>query len=335
MCTAIFLYNRDSIVVANNQDIFLENVMLFTNKRGVRKQALIIPPEEPLKWVSKHGSISFSQCSKEFPSGGMNEVGLVVVQMTLMETVYPSIDNRPAIKEMQFIQYLLDTCSSVEEVIEAVNRVRISQTTWTIHLMVCDSNRDTAIVEFLNGKEVVIKNEEINIKVLSNSTYKDSLGYIDNPDYSVEEIGDPYKKNSIERFIEAKDCFINSPSKGNLVKYGFESLKRVSREDTTWSLVYDIKEKKIYFHTKSSPTIKYISLDEVEFGSTSTSKVIKLSTDIEGSVIDYLKDYNSQINKELVYSFFRNDILVNIMGMDIPDEILNYLAVYPEKQIHA
>ena len=42
----------------------------------------MFPPEKPIEWISKYGSISFNQFGAEFPYGGINEEGLVVEIMT-------------------------------------------------------------------------------------------------------------------------------------------------------------------------------------------------------------------------------------------------------------
>ncbi len=43
-------------------------------------------------WTAVYGSISFNQYGKEFPTGGMNEKGLVVELMWLDETKFPAQD---------------------------------------------------------------------------------------------------------------------------------------------------------------------------------------------------------------------------------------------------
>lgn len=333
MCTTIRFMDNESYIAANNQDIFLEEGVIFTNNRGAKKSALIMPPEKSLEWVSKYGSISFCQCSKENPSGGMNEEGFVVTQMTLMETVYPPYDERPAVGQMQLIQYLLDTCKKVDEALDAMQRIRISQATWTIHYMLFDRDGQSAIIEFLDGKIVVYKDEDLKIKALANSIYAKSLHYIGDSDETIEEIRDPYERNSVERFIRAVDSINEMPCNiTSLIDYTLESLKRVRMDTNTWSLVYDIRNMKVHV-SKNFQGIKYFEVKKLDFSKGSTPKALDVSSNLSGDVSDMFEEYTVELNRKLINSFYRNETVMNIMKLNVPDELLEYLAHYPDNLI--
>jgi penicillin V acylase-like amidase (Ntn superfamily) len=115
-CSTFVLRSGKSFVLGHNLDFYTGMGFVVVNKRNVNKIALLYPGEMPVKWVSKYGSITFNQLGKEFPFGGMNEKGLVVEQMWLEESKYPLADKRPALMELQWIQYQLDNCSTVDEI---------------------------------------------------------------------------------------------------------------------------------------------------------------------------------------------------------------------------
>jgi penicillin V acylase-like amidase (Ntn superfamily) len=125
--------------------------------------------------VSKYGSITFNQYGKEFPTGGMNEKGLVVELMWLDETRYPNPDQRPAVGVLQWIQYQLDNSSTTAEVIGSNSQIRISEKTAPIHFLVADAAGNVATIEFLDGKMVVHKDKELPFPVLTNDTYASSV----------------------------------------------------------------------------------------------------------------------------------------------------------------
>ena len=81
---------------------------------------------ETISWVSKYGSITFNQYGKEFPTGGMNEKGLVVELMWLDETRYPEPDQRGVLNVLQWIQYQLDNSQTIDEVIASDKKIRIA-----------------------------------------------------------------------------------------------------------------------------------------------------------------------------------------------------------------
>lgn len=87
------------------------------------------------------------------PYGGSNEVGLVVEQMMLLESKYPEPDERPAINMLQWIQYQLDNCRTVEEVIATDKCLRqaVQHGKQRIHYLICDASGDTAAMRRERG----------------------------------------------------------------------------------------------------------------------------------------------------------------------------------------
>ncbi|NIV31091.1 MAG: hypothetical protein GWN58_16835, partial [Anaerolineae bacterium] len=78
---------------------------------------------------------------------GMNEAGLAISTMWLGETRSPAPDERPPLASPLWIQYQLDTCATVEEVMANDARVRIADA--VDHYLVCDRSGACAAVEFL------------------------------------------------------------------------------------------------------------------------------------------------------------------------------------------
>ena len=92
-CTT-FSYSdkKGNIVFGRNYDFPVGVGHIHINKRNLRRRAFISPPEKPLEWISKYGSITFNQNVIEFPYSGMNEAGLMIKQMWLQETAYPQLN---------------------------------------------------------------------------------------------------------------------------------------------------------------------------------------------------------------------------------------------------
>ncbi|HVG42417.1 MAG TPA: linear amide C-N hydrolase, partial [Chitinophagaceae bacterium] len=124
-CTTFFLQKQGQMVFGRNYDWVTATGLVNTNLRGLAKSSLPIGGGSILRWTSKYGSVTFNQYGKEFPNGGMNEQGLVVELMWLSDSRYPAADNRPALSVLQWIQYQLDNCESVEEVIVTDKNLRI------------------------------------------------------------------------------------------------------------------------------------------------------------------------------------------------------------------
>src|SRR6266850_694055 len=124
-CTTFCLVGKGEVLFGRNYDWTVGDALVLVNKRGVAKTATIIDSYKGAKWVSKYGSVTFNQYGRENPTGGMNEVGLVVEQMWLSETEYPKVDTRPAVGTQEWIQYLLDNSATTAEAIKNVEGVRI------------------------------------------------------------------------------------------------------------------------------------------------------------------------------------------------------------------
>ncbi len=91
--------------------------------RGIERTGAVA--ENPLKWTSKYGSITFNQSGQAFPSDGMNEKGLFVAILLLEKTKWPAPDCRASISAGQWIQYQLDNSSNVQEVIANDQHIQI------------------------------------------------------------------------------------------------------------------------------------------------------------------------------------------------------------------
>jgi len=285
------------MVFGRNYDWVTDAGIVCTNLKGLSKISMKTENGETIGWVSKYGSITFNQYGKEFPTGGMNEKGLVVELMWLDETKYPAADNRPAIGVLQWIQYQLDNCITIDEIIETDKKLRVSPTgTTPLHYLVADANGKVATIEFLNGKMVVHKGSDLSFPVLTNNTYDESVRSVKNSSSN--------GNNSLERFGEACKMIQQLNTKNTtkpLTDYAFDILGEVAQGDfTKWSIVYDITNKTIQFRTNRFKQIKTISFSAFDFNCSSTAKVWDMNQKAIGSVNNLFQNFNTDINKRIV-----------------------------------
>jgi len=285
------------MVFGRNYDWVTDAGIVCTNLKGLSKISMKTENGETIGWVSKYGSITFNQYGKEFPTGGMNEKGLVVELMWLDETKYPAADNRPAIGVLQWIQYQLDNCITIDEIIETDKKLRVSPTgTTPLHYLVADANGKVATIEFLNGKMVVHKGSDLSFPVLTNNTYDESVKSVKNSSSN--------GNNSLERFGQTckmiQQLNTNNTAK-QLADYAFNILEDVAQGDfTKWSIVYDITNKTIQFKTNRFKQIKTISFSDFDFNCSATAKVWDMNQKASGSVNNLFQNFNNDINKRIV-----------------------------------
>ncbi|MFC1555897.1 linear amide C-N hydrolase [candidate division KSB1 bacterium] len=337
-CTTFVLKNGSVLLFGKNLDLYTSKGFIVINKRDTEKYSLILPPEKPVHWTSKYGSITFNQVGKEFPFGGMNETGFVVEMMQLNASVFPSADERPAIMEIQYIQYLLDNCSTVEEAIQLTERIRLSQKLKGTHFLVCDGKGKTAVIEFLNGKLVYHTGEAMPVTALTNDTYKKSLWALDTYNtFEPEKQKGHNTSHSLDRFVNAARMVENFKSVVTqpAVDYAFDILKTVGKERsrssfTVWSIVYDIKNLKIYFRTENNGNIRIVDFIDFDFSGESASTVYDLSGGHKGNIAGNFIDYSTKLNRKIIRSVLDIYIRKNYIRR-ITDMEMEMLATFPEK----
>ena len=285
------------MVFGRNYDWITDAGMVCTNLKGLSKTSMKTENGETISWVSLYGSITFNQYGKEFPTGGMNEKGLVVELMWLDGTEYPANDNRPAVGVLQWIQYQLDNCATIDELISTDKKLRISPTgTTPLHYLVADANGNVAAIEFLNGKMVVHRGSNLPFTVLTNNTYDESVKSYKNSSTN--------GNNSLQRFGQACNMIQQLKADNNMrpvTDYAFDILGEVAQGNyTKWSIVYDITNKTIQFRTNRFKQIKTVSFSSFDFNCSSTAKVWDMNQTGNGSISNLFENFSTTINKRIV-----------------------------------
>jgi len=300
-CTTFFINKNGQLIFGRNYDWLSSAGMVCTNLRGLNKTSIPVPDGSTINWVSKYGSISFNQYGKELPTGGMNEKGLVVELMWAEGSQYPAADNRPALDVLQWVQYQLDNNDVVEDVIASDSMVRISRNNPPLHYLVADANGNVASIEFFNGKLVVHKGKDLPFPVLTNNPYDESVKAATDAKVLTGNTNFSFRDNSLQRFTKA--CYMvqqfnqNSSSKP-VVEYAFDILDNVAQQDfTKWSIVYDIKNKKVYFKTADYRDIKSFSFDSFDFDCAATSKLVNMNQSLKGNIDNQFIPFNNDINR--------------------------------------
>src|SRR4051812_40169767 len=166
-CTTFCLRKGSTAVFGKNYDFYFDDGLVLVNKRGVAKTASPLSDGTPARWTARYGSLTFNQFGREFPSGGMNEAGLAVELMWLDATRYASLDRRPALGALEWIQYQLDNYTTIAEVTRNAGNLRVTSQ-GKIHFLTCDKGGSCATVEFLDGKPVIHAGASLPAPALTN-----------------------------------------------------------------------------------------------------------------------------------------------------------------------
>ena len=325
-CTTFCLRDEGRILFGKNYDWHLGDGLLVVNQRGLARTAGV-DGDKPASWLSRYGSVTFNQYGRDFPSGGMNEAGLVIELMWLEGVRYPAPDQRPAVDVLQWIQYNLDSHATVAEVLAADQKVRIKGEV-PLHYLVADRKGQVATVEFLNGRLVAHTGKNLPVAALTNSTYRQSESFR----RQASQRGTvPEGQGSLERFARAADRVAKFEGrKGDAVAYAFETLDQVAQGPfTKWSIVYEIDRARIHFRTESHRPVRTLSLAGLDFECGHPVRVLPLDKKVEGDVARHLVPYTREINDGLVHaSFSKTSFLASV-----PDAEIQRVITYPEAAV--
>jgi len=297
-----FLLNKDGqLVFGRNYDWVSGNGAIMINARGVKKTSFTPDGEKEITWVSGCGSVTFNQFGKEFPHGGMNERGLVVELMWLSETSYPGADDRAAMNELQWIQYQLDNCATVSEVIATDSIIRISRDQAApLHYLVADANGDAATIEFINGQMKVHRGKDLPNPVLTNTVYAEAQRQVAQQGGK----GHSYTDNSIERFATAcrmVQQYQTTKSKEPATDYAFSILNKIAQGSyTKWRIVYDITNRQIAFVTYDRPQRKTLAFKDIDFTCSSSTLHFPLNSSQNGNISKAFSVLSFPENKALI-----------------------------------
>ncbi len=321
-CSSFVLKSDNILIFGTNYDNKIYPGQIFVNKRNVRKTGW-----EPgtagnvAEWVSKYGSVTFNVAGYQLPWAGMNEKGLVISTMALYETENPNPDERPPLVSAYWMQYIFDTCATVDDVIASDKIVRIKDT--VDHYLICDAGGNIAVIEFLDGKMVVYKQESLPIKALTNSVYSQCISELN--EGNLEK-----SNNSKKRFAKMQKMLTNYQADSNItpVSYSFEILDEVSAgRYTRWSIVFDIKNGIIYFKTYKNKNEREININNFDYSCETPVLMMDVHLKQKGDVTGNLKEFNG---KECLKHFKR---FLKRYDLEMPEEeiekLFNMFITFP------
>jgi penicillin V acylase-like amidase (Ntn superfamily) len=325
-CSTFYLPHNTQPVFGRNYDWMVADALMIVNKRHVAKVAAV---DQPVSWTSKYGSVTFNQYGREFTHGGVNEAGLVVELMWLEESQYPTPDARPALDNLQWVQYQLDNFSTVADVLASDSQIRITPNGAKIHYLVCDRTGACASIEFLGGRMVAHTGDALPFNVLTNNTYADSVAFLQQCKGFGGIVSIGSTNASLDRFARAAKLlkqYDPQPS-GSPVEYAFAILVNVAQGDfTKWSIVYDLGKQRVYVRTLANPQQRYFDLNAFDFSCKTPVKALDINAGKAGDITREFVDYTFQRNRDLVGKTFKQTPFT----VNTPDTTLDAIAQYPD-----
>lgn len=126
--------------------------------RGHASQSYVPGGTDGMKFTSRYGYVGLAVVQDEFVAEGMNEMGLSAGLFYFpgygKYVEYEPSEKSTSIADLQLLSWLLGECATVEEVIDAVGKVRIvgiEPGASTVHWRFTDRSRRQVVLEIVDG----------------------------------------------------------------------------------------------------------------------------------------------------------------------------------------
>lgn len=306
-CTRFVYHGQgDEIITARSMDWKVDvGTNLWVFPRGMQRTGEAGP--NSIQWKSKYGSVIASGYDIS-TTDGMNDAGLVANLLWLVESTYPKYDGQsPGLSIAAWAQYVLDNFATVQEAVDALkpepftlvsDNVPGENRLATLHLSLSDASGDSAIIEYIDGKQVIHHSRDY--QVMTNSPIFEKQ--IAMEEYW-KQIGGtvmlPGTNRAADRFARAM-FYVNAiPKSGNEVEsiasvfsvirnvsvpYGLTTPDQPNISSTRWRTVADQKRMRYFFESALNPNIFWVDLKKLDL-SEKTGKVLTLQLGKDQSTI--------------------------------------------------
>ena len=262
------------------------------------------PLQPALGWVSRYGSITWSGQGRDLPDGGVNEAGLAIEEMSLGNSPYPIGGIRPRLFQMQWIQYHLDQCRTVQEVIQSATFLYPDG--WPWHFFVVDKQGHCATLEYIRNRLVVHTGETLPVTALCNLPYAAELTDLKRyRGFGGKRKVDPSNTEKYSRFVRAA-CLLQAydpVNHGSPVRYVFAILENLGGPMTRRSYVVDLRNDTVHFRTGSRPQIRYFTYANFDFSNNTPVQTLGLNTPDAGEVSGVFRDFTPELNLRIARSW--------------------------------
>ncbi|MFJ7884546.1 linear amide C-N hydrolase [Pseudomonas sp. NPDC096917] len=306
-CTRLVYLGDDQRVITARSMDWKSDVAtnLWVFPQGMQRNGEVGPSS--IKWTSKYGSVIASGYDIS-TTDGVNEAGLAANVLWLVESEYPPFNkDKPGLSIAAWAQYVLDNFSTVAEAVDVLKTQPFNVVTSqvpgesrlaTLHLSMSDASGDSAIIEYIDGKQVihhsrayqVVTNSPAFDAQLAMNAYWQAIG---------GTVMLPGTNRSADRFARAS-FYVNAVPKNQdarlslasvfsvirnvSVPYGITTPGEPNISSTRWRSVIDHKQGVYFFESAITPNTFWVDLKKLDF-TQATGQVKKLDLGPDQSTI--------------------------------------------------
>lgn len=307
-CSTFLLERGDTVLVGHNLDEYIPVPgLVVVNPRGVAKRGLgwsmfnpLAPVKPAFRWVSKHGSLTYSNMGKEFPDGGINEAGLYIGEMNYYFTEWPRDEGLVRIYHNQWIQYLLDNFETVDQVLADLPRVAPDgHNRW--QFFIADATGAAATITFVKGRAVVNAGGSLPVKALCNRRYAREMDTLRlYRGFGGGRAVDFADTMDDRRFVRAAAMLRDQDRAVPAADYAFAILRKLDWGNNKWSLAFDLKRRTVRFNTDRSRRVRTVDLAAFDLAPTAPAMVLDINRDLEGDAAMLFTPHSEAVQRQYV-----------------------------------
>jgi choloylglycine hydrolase len=270
--------------------------------RGMKRDggkfgAEVAVPENPLRWISKYGSLVTTVYGRG-SADGLNEKGLAMHMLYLTATDFGARDPaRPGLQATLWGQYLLDNAATVSEALALLEPIQLVPVEThgfksTVHLAIEDASGDSAIIEYIGGKPVIHHGHEFTV-MTNDPTYDEQLKLLKQVDFSKpsSSLPLPGNVNAVDRFQRASYYKALLPEPKN-EREAISGVLAIARNvsvpfgapykgfgiyNTEYRTAANLADRRYYFELTTSPHVIWVDLAKLKL--TAGAPVLALNPD--------------------------------------------------------
>ncbi len=295
-CTRVLYTSPDGTVITGRSMDWSEDMRsnLWAFPRGIERDGG--GGGRTPRWRSRFGSVVVSGYDMG-SAEGMNEKGLVANLLYLAESDYGQPDGKPVLSISLWAQYVLDQFATVSEAVAHLRHEPFRVVAPTLpngkgaqlHLAISDATGDSAIFEYVGGRLVIHHGRQYT--VMTNSPSFDQQLALNS--YWQTVGGSSFMPGTIraaDRFVRASFLLASLPRqadpafisavpgqsfplqalagvlgvvRGVSVPLGISTPGAPNLSSTIWRVVNDQKRRVLYFDAVTSPSLFWVSLDQL------------------------------------------------------------------------
>lgn len=264
-------------------------------------------PEGKEAWTSRHASACIRDLGVAWVDG-INDAGLAAHLHVFRKGRFPTPDDRPSVHVTNIVRWLLATCGSVSEAVEALGTITINDAFdlevgipyINFSFALEDSGGDAATIEGIEG--VLHVNHGPHARVHSNAPGLDE--HLENLAHYAPFGGDlpvPGNVTARDRFVRASYFLHYLPEPADM-REAMASIHQVAQSvalpngapypsgdvfPTRWIVGYDLAGRTLYFQPQFQPFLTWLELDHLR--DTRSPMMVDLrGMDLRGDLAPYL-----------------------------------------------